>query len=152
MSKYVETAIKQVNEIFKQAEKEWPEEFEKDALISDDEEKLLQMIEEKPKMLIKWESRIVKIKKIRGFLKTEADKLYASLYVDILKNSEINFSQREIEKQIKARPEYVEIIKAIEKCDIVINEIESFLNHIKNIHWDIKNMIEIKKLIYGATV
>ena len=151
LNKYVETAIAKTDKIFKEAESVWKDEFIEDALITEDEQKLLQAIEEKPKILVKWEGRIIEVKKIKGFLKPEADKMYAKLYVDILKNSEINFSQREIEKQIKANEEYIKILRAIEKCDIVISEIESFLNHLRALHWDVKNMIEIKKLIYGAT-
>lgn len=150
--KYIENAIVKTDKIFKEAENAWKNEFVKDALITEDEQKLLQAIEEKPKMLVKWEGRMIELKKIKGFLKPEADKLYAKLYVDILKNSEINFSQREIEKQIKANEEYIKILRAIEKCDIIISEIESFISYLRTIHWDIKNMIEIKKLIYGATV
>jgi len=148
---YVENAIAKTDRLFKEAETAWKEEFVEDALITEDEQKLLRAIEEKPKMLVKWEGRMIEVKKLKGFLKPEADKLYAKLYVDMLKNSEINFTQRELEKQIKANEEYIKILRAIEKCDIIISEIESFLNHLRTLHWDVKNMIEIKKLIYGVT-
>jgi hypothetical protein len=151
LDKQTEKVINKAETIYKEAKEQWQDEFVRDSFITDDEEKLLKLIENKPKIIVKWEKRILKLKEIKGYLKFEADKMYSRLYRDLMKNSELNFTQREIDKQIKGNETFIKILKAIEKCDIIISEVESFLGHLRNIHWDIKNEIEIKKLIYAVS-
>ena len=138
-----------IEKVFQESEKEWDKEF--DSLsISDSEEDLISLIENKARILLIWEKRLVNIRKLKFLAESYMNKEYAKLYNDYLLG-EIKYSTREIDKMIKGNERYIEKAMLVEKTEIMIKKLENFVSFIKNIHWDIKNMIDIKKLIYGIS-
>jgi len=141
---------KRIEEAFEESKEKWDKEFES-LSISDSEEKLMELIENKAKILLSWERKLSELGILKFHAESYLNKEYAKLYNKYLLG-EIKYSAREIDKMIKGDNQYIEKAALAEKAEIMIKKLENFIGFIKNIHWDIKNMIEIKKMLYGASV
>ena len=144
--------LNQIDELYNEAKEKWGQEFKEQIVLDDDEEKLINAISKKTAMIFELEQKIISLKELKFKVEVIKNKAYADLYNYYLLESDIKYSTREIDKIIKANDEYISIISREEKLNIMISQIEAYLTYIKNIHWDIKNMIEIKKMLYGASV
>jgi hypothetical protein len=140
---------KRIEEAFEESKEKWDKEFES-LSISDSEEKLMELIENKAKILLSWERKLSELRILKFHAESYLNKEYAKLYNKYLLG-EIKYSAREIDKMIKGDNQYIEKAALAEKAEIMIKKLENFIGFIKNIHWDIKNMIDIKKLIYGIS-
>ena len=144
--------LNQIDELYNEAKEKWGQEFKEQIVLDDDEEKLIDAISRKTEIIFELEQKIISLKELKFKVEVIKNKTYADLYNYYLLESDIKYSTREIDKIIKANDNYISVISREEKLNIMISQIEAYLTYIKNIHWDIKNMIEIKKMLYGASV
>jgi len=128
----------------------WDEELSEDITLK--EHNLDKISIQKPLIVTKWSRRYLKVLSFYKKLLVERDIINKELLEHFLLDSDIVYKQSEIKIAIKGHKRYIEIENIIIETEEILKFLEQIIDEVKNLHWDIKNFIEYKKLVMGGYI
>ncbi len=92
---------------------------------------------------------VVELEKYRSLV-SKKDKLYGELWRKVRVDGDVRWTTKEeILSQIRADKNYYALIVSMDKQEVVVKYLEKTLVNIKDMSYNIKNYIDVKKFITG---
>ena len=133
--------VEEINKVFEDI---WVEESVNDTTINSSMIDNFSYVRSKIKQ--KWLLRYKKLAQFKNRLDTILNRLYSDLYNYYKLDHDIAYKDSEIKKQIEGNENYTDLVEMINDMKDIIKFIEETINNVDAIQWDIKNIIEYKKI------
>lgn len=116
-----------------------------------DKTKLLLYIQKMPNLHSKWLRYFTNEKALWLKMEKHRRKLFRDLHEYYLTEYSFSIKPNQVHYYIESDKKYNDILYKIEMQEHIIKTLETILNKIKNVSWDIKNYIEWSKFVNGET-
>ena len=93
-----------------------------------------------------WVGRLVEAKIKRNDLITEKRKLKKDLVKKVIEDSPVRINQTSAETAAERYESVVKLNKSIQEQDTIIEYLEKVEKILSNMHWEIKNVIDMNKM------
>jgi len=93
-----------------------------------------------------WVGRLVEAKIKRNDLITEKRKLKKDLVKKVIEDSPVRINQTSAESAAERYESVVKLNKSIQEQDTIIEYLEKVEKILSNMHWEIKNVIDMNKM------